>query len=198
MLNDELILYTTENFSKLVEEKHEGDIKIILHFKCSDDREDYISVYQKIAILNRNSPVFSRKIYHYKLGMAIPEDFELTELLPINATDVDYTTNMIYFTIDFNQDFRLGYKGVTDGKGVFSTRLSSLKTIRAPYRKEFSITATDDGFPKLNSTATLIVTVMDNVDNLSGENTSPKCNGAIGKSFNILLLLIIHASLHLN
>ncbi|KAK5642336.1 hypothetical protein RI129_008503, partial [Pyrocoelia pectoralis] len=146
------------------------------------------NVRQQVLDVNNHSPVFNKKIYEYKLAMAIPEDFELSQLLPINATDIDFSNSMINFTIDFNQDFRLDYKGVNTGNGVYTTKLTSLKTIKPPYTKNFSITASDNGNPSINSTATVIISVLNHTQPALADQDN---NAGNRNYLNILLLLVI-------
>lgn len=79
--------------------------------------------------------------------MGIPKNFDLTEFESISAYDDDFSNDMIYFSIE-NTTAKKYFNITNLGKrretysNYFTTRLTTLENVMAPFTQEFLIMAT--------------------------------------------------------
>ncbi|KAK4876506.1 hypothetical protein RN001_009012 [Aquatica leii] len=151
-------IYTSSNFENFEEQTERNSISIKLTFNCSDDTIDALTFHVNVRDVNNHRPSLNKEAYEYSFGMDIPKGFELTAFGPINGTDKDFTNRMVYFEIDKNEDFSLKNMNDIYGKIHFAS-LKALRTIKSPYRKQFTMFLSDKGSPNFITTAPITITV---------------------------------------
>ncbi|KAF2902067.1 hypothetical protein ILUMI_04121 [Ignelater luminosus] len=177
--NEMLSIYTNEKF-KTFEDEYPGtnEISLKMTFNCADNTSEELHMIQKVRDTNNHDPVLNQELYEYSFGMPLPEDYDLTKFLTISANDTDFSNNYIYFTIGYNQDLVVTYKGRSDYDGDnYYTSFKTLKEIRGPFKEEYTLTAIDGGEPARNTTARLILTVTSNDSNGEDGNNESNENG---------------------
>lgn len=98
---------------------------------------------QKVKDTNNHDPVLSQELYEYSFGMPLPEDYDLTKFLTISATDTDFSNRYIYFTIGYNQELVVTYKGRSSyaDEDNYYTSFKTLKEIKGPFKQEYTLVA---------------------------------------------------------
>jgi len=178
--NQILRFFTADNFDTFEQNtdyKNEPSISINLKFDCIQDGSEEMTFTLPVLDVNNHNPVLNERSYEYSFGMTIPKDFKLTEIMPIYSTDLDVTNDKVFFTIDENENFKINSEGNRNGK-KFSTELTVLNEIEAPFSQEFTLIATDYGHPARTSMASLIINVYDPKD----LNLNDKKDGAEEKT----------------
>ncbi|KAF5300825.1 hypothetical protein FQA39_LY10947 [Lamprigera yunnana] len=160
--DNNLTLFITPNFENFENETTSSTMVFGIEFNCTNNQTKKLSFYQTVVDTNNHQPMLNLGEYNYSFAMEIPKNFELTTLLPINASDLDFTNKKINFTIDENEDFVIKEVRMRADKTYFAS-LKSLRNIKPPYHREFVLSATDYGTPEvLRTVAPLTVTVQDN------------------------------------
>ncbi|KAF5300827.1 hypothetical protein FQA39_LY10949 [Lamprigera yunnana] len=164
---------------KYFEEDYKDEVTPVLDititFNCVRNTSESIKFIARVEDVNNHAPIFNNDVYEYHFGMPIPEDYYLTDILPISVTDDDFTNHQIYFTMKYNTVLRVLYNGRTkyDDDKYFTT-LKTLTEIKAPFREEFIIRATDSGTPPKKSYARIVITVSSSSQNKTINSIFPK------------------------
>ena len=139
-----------------------GQDYLTLHIIARDNgdrkRSSQATVFVHITDENDNAPVFVREAYEPLIEENKPIG---TEVLRVSATDLDSgKNNMIIYSIVHNVENAFEIDSST---GVIKTTQILDREIQDSY--DLTVMASDEGFPSLNSTTLVTITVTDKNDN---------------------------------
>uniref|UniRef100_A0A1B6CRZ6 Cadherin domain-containing protein n=1 Tax=Clastoptera arizonana TaxID=38151 RepID=A0A1B6CRZ6_9HEMI len=135
-----------------------SEMPLKIYFNCFRDTAN-IYMYMEVEDVNDHKPEFSTQTYIYNLPMPFPRGIDITSAFgDVFVTDDDFTNTKVDFSIDsIGKKYFNVSSGKTDGKKYFMI-LKSKSRIDLHQNISFSITATDNGFPPLQSNALVTIT----------------------------------------
>ncbi|XP_022901414.1 uncharacterized protein [Onthophagus taurus] len=162
--DNKIIISTTPDFQEIENQLSDNPISATLVTVCAG-QESKLEYILELKDTNNHEPIFEKETYEFVFYDVIPDsdDFDLNEFQEIAAVDVDFTNNLINFTIESNDylEFK-DVAGVQDPGNLhrFVATLVLKKNMLAPFDKTFTITATDAGEHSLSTTSYIHVTVL--------------------------------------